>query len=61
MKTTTTNNDPFRTVYHRDHSVTIWGVYSQQWIRTSRPSNAVLATLSTAERARVLRHCQQDR
>ncbi len=57
----TTNDDPFRTVYHRDHSVTIWDVYSQQWMHTNRPSDAVLATLTTTERARVLRHCQQGR
>ena len=48
---------PYQTKYHRDSSVTIWNVYSQQWQRTSYPSDNVLASLSDKERERVIRHC----
>lgn len=51
--------DPYRTTYHRDRTVTIWDVYRQSWRRTSRPSDAVLASLSSDERARVMRHCRR--
>lgn len=53
---TTRTADPYRTTLHRDGSITVWGVYSQQWFRTRRPSDETLASLSTAERARVERH-----
>lgn len=56
--TTTTKRDPYRTTYHRDHTVTIWDVYQQRWLRTARPSDAVLASLSPSERERVMRHCE---
>ena len=46
-----------RTIYHRDRTVTIWDVYQQQWMRTDEPSDRVLASLSTDERERVIRHC----
>jgi hypothetical protein len=46
------------TTYHRDHTVTLWNVYTQSWMRTSRPSDRVLASLTPRERARVLRHCK---
>lgn len=46
-----------RTIYHRDHTVTIWNVLAQSWyVRVSYLSHAVLATLSERERARVVRH-----
>ncbi len=48
--------DPYRTTYHRDGSVTVWCVYSQQWLRARRLSDEMLASLSTAERERVARH-----
>lgn len=47
----------FKTTYHRDGSVTLWNVYTQQWERTSKPSDHVLASLSYGERRRVCRHC----
>lgn len=50
----------YRTRYHRDNTVTVWDVYAQQWTRTRRPSEGVLASLSDGERARVIRHCQMD-
>lgn len=52
MKTT------IKTTYHRDATVTIWDVYTQQWRRTGRPPDAVLASLSEPERTRVMRHCR---
>ena len=41
---------------HRDGSVTLWDVYVQQWTRTDAPSDALYATLTSAERARIDRH-----
>jgi len=49
--------DMYRTIYHRDHSVTVWDVYQQGWVRTARPSDMVLASLSARERERMVRHC----
>ena len=57
---TTSTTDQYRTTYHRDHTVTVWNVYTQQWERTDRPSDRVLASLSEPERARVMRHCGLD-
>jgi hypothetical protein len=42
--------------YHRDATVTLWDVYTQSWVRTGRPSDAILASLSDKERERVMRH-----
>lgn len=53
----TTASSPYRTRYHRDKTVTVWNVYTQEWLRTSRPSDRVLASLDTAERDRAIRHC----
>jgi hypothetical protein len=50
-------SNPYATTYHRDRTVTVWDVYSQQWLRTSNPSDRVLASLSTSERDRVMLHC----
>lgn len=47
----------YATTYHRDRSVTVWDVYSQQWLRTSSPSDRILASLSASERDRVVLHC----
>ena len=54
MSTTT---DLYRTTFHRDGTITVWNVYTQQWLRTSQPSDAVLASLDSRERDRVIRHC----
>ncbi len=43
--------------YHRDHTVTLWNVYTQSWDRIMRPSDRVLASLDERSRARVIRHC----
>lgn len=43
--------------FHRDNTVTLWDVYTQQWTRTSSPSAAQLAALSDRVRTRVIRHC----
>ena len=51
------SNGTYKTTYHRDHTVTIWDVYTQGWVRTGRPSDAILASLMPEERARVMRHC----
>jgi hypothetical protein len=51
------NQDPYRTKFHFDGTVTVWSVYAQQWQRTSRPSDEILASLGWKERERVMRHC----
>lgn len=53
----------YRSTFHRDGSVTIWNVYTQQWERLSARNladeqaygNMLMPTLSEAERARILR------
>jgi len=55
MSTTTSN--PYRTIFHRDGSVTVWNCLTGNWHRTSNPSDSLLATLSEPERSRVMRHC----
>lgn len=54
-----------KTTFHRDGSVTVWNVYTQQWQRTDctqlvraarhYPANAILPTLSERERNRIQR------
>lgn len=46
-----------RTTYHKDGSVTVWDVYTQTWLRTTRPSDRILASLGEGERRRVMLHC----
>ena len=45
-----------KTIYHRDHTVTVWDICSQSWGRLARVPDHILATLSDAERARIARH-----
>lgn len=45
-----------RITLHRDGTVTVWDVYTQTWRRTGRPSDALLASISEPQRARVIRH-----
>ncbi len=45
-----------KTTYHRDRSVTIWNVYTQQWEHTATPSDRVLASCEQDERAKILHH-----
>lgn len=49
----------YKTTYHRDHSVTLWNVYTQSWLRTKKPSDRILASLSQQERERVILHCKK--
>ena len=46
----------FKTKFHSDATVTLWDVYTQSWTRTASPSDAQLAALPAAERARVQKH-----
>lgn len=48
--------DMYSTTYHRDHTVTVWDVYRQSWRRLSVVPDAILASMSSAERERVIRH-----
>jgi hypothetical protein len=45
-----------RVTFHRDCTITVWNVYTQTWLRTGRPSDALLASISEPQRARVIRH-----
>ena len=47
---------PYATTFHRDGTVTVWDVYSQSWVRTSRPSDRVLSACRS-DRERIKRHC----
>jgi hypothetical protein len=51
------NTSPHRTIFHRDGSITVWNCFTQNWQRTSHPSDRLLATMSEPERSRVIRHC----
>jgi len=47
----------YRTVYHRDGSVTYWSVYRQQWVRrTDWVPMSELAAMTRDERNRVIKH-----
>lgn len=54
--------DPYRTTYHRDGSVTVWDVYRQTWrrLRADEVADALLATLSARERARIARTAKRE-
>jgi hypothetical protein len=54
-------NTAYTTRLHRDRPVTVWDVYHQQWVRTARPADRVLAALSAEERARILSHIGDPR
>jgi hypothetical protein len=45
-----------KTVYHRDHTVTVWNIYAQCWARMASVPDHILATLNDRERARIKRH-----
>jgi hypothetical protein len=51
----------YRTIYHRDGSVTVWDCSAQSYTRTATPSARILATLSPSERDRVSRHTARSR
>ena len=53
----------YRTKFHRDGTVTvtIWNVYAQQWMRTSEPSDRMLASLPAKERQRIMKHLDKVR
>lgn len=48
------------TVLHRNGEVTLWDVYTQQWVRGSDPSDQLLASLDADERDRVLAHLAKE-
>jgi hypothetical protein len=47
---------PFSSKFHRDGSVTVWDSHEQGWIRTSDPSDRLLASLGPEEREKVISH-----
>jgi hypothetical protein len=58
--TTTEGKTMYDTTFHRDHTVTVWDVYRQRWLRTSCPSDQTLASLPSDERQRVMQWCAID-
>ena len=36
--------------YHAGGSITVWDIYQQRWVKTSKPSDRLLATLAPVER-----------
>ena len=50
-------NDPYKTTFHRDRTITVWDVYAQGWTRVSVDaiSDRVMASLSDSERRRITR------
>ena len=51
--------DGMNTKFHRDQTVTVWNVFSQQWERFRTVPDHILATLSERERTRIGRHLGQ--
>jgi hypothetical protein len=45
----------YRTIFHRNNDVTLWNVFTQQWVRLPARaiSTAILATLPDPERNRI--------
>ncbi|HET9376699.1 MAG TPA: hypothetical protein VFO40_17120 [Chthoniobacterales bacterium] len=41
--------------YHRDGTITLWEVYSQEWVRTANPTDEHLSGLPAAEIDRIRR------
>jgi hypothetical protein len=50
--------DTFETKFHPDGTITVWNVYTQQWLKTSKPGDAILASLSPGDREKVIDHCK---
>jgi hypothetical protein len=42
--------------YHRDGTVTLWDVFSEEWVRTGSPSDRLLGALPGAEIDRIRRY-----
>ena len=57
-----TPRDPYRTVCHRDGSVSWWSVYTQTWHRTRvLPPDQDMAAMNAAERRRIALHLAASR
>jgi len=57
-----TPRDPYRTVCHRDGSVSWWSVYTQTWHRTRvLPPDQDMAAMNAAERRRIALHLAAGR
>lgn len=56
MSKKSTTRNPCAPTFHRDGSVTVWNVYTQSWVRTSRPSDQILSS-NRSYRERIKRHC----
>jgi len=45
--------------YHRDRTVTLWDVCSQEWVRTANPTDQQLSGLPHAEVDRIWRYLRK--
>lgn len=50
----------FSPTFHRDNTITIWDVHTQQWVRTSTPTKAQMCSMDYALRERTVRHCRMS-
>jgi hypothetical protein len=55
-KTTNAKKTDDGVAYHRDGTVTMWDVHTQQWVRTGEPSDQQLASLDHEVRRHVMEH-----
>ena len=53
----------YKTTYHRDGTVTVWNVYTQQWerIAADQVSDQILASLNETERRRIAKMAERAR
>ena len=53
----------YKTTYHRDGTVTVWNVYTQQWerIAADQVSDQILASLNETERRRIGKMAERAR
>jgi hypothetical protein len=49
----------FAPTFHRDNTITLWDVDTQQWVRTGSPTAAQMYSMARdVDPARVRRHCR---
>ena len=54
------SNTQYKTIFHRDKTITVWNIFTQSWLRTNNPSDRLLSSLNEQERNRILKHCKNN-
>lgn len=54
------SNTQYKTIFHRDKTITVWNIFTQSWLRTNNPSDRLLSSLNEQERNRILKHCNNS-